>query len=172
MKTIVAIWTVLFGIFEVYIQDKPPRWLYLGVGIQMVLMSLLYLVVIVVLYREMRELYGDLKTATSSITCQFTIYLVAYLVRAIYCFVVYFSDILNNYHGAVLFSLSYLPENILPATYVLYQHHKVFSGVRSTVDHEQEEEDEEVRDDRATVHLQSLEVPYETARSHDGSMMR
>ena len=95
----------------------------------MVLMSLIYVVIIVVLYKEMRELYGNFETATSSIFCQFTIYLVAYLIRALYCFVVYFSDALSNYPGAVIFSLSYLPENILPATYVLYQHHRVFSGV-------------------------------------------
>ena len=89
--------------------------------IQMILMILTYIVVILNLNNRMKSLRGNYRTEVVSINLQFTVYLVAYIVRAIFCSVLWFKpEKLHNYSGAVIFSMIYMPENILPATYVLH----------------------------------------------------
>ena len=99
--------------------------LFWTIGIQMALMSVLYAVIIVILNNNMKKLAGDYKDEISSINWQFSVYLFSYIVRGITAFA--HTTRLDPYENCLILLIGLHLENVVPAIFVLYQHHKVFS---------------------------------------------
>ena len=92
----------------------------------MVLMSAVYAFIIVILNQNMKKLAGDFKDEISSINWQFSVYLFSYILRSITTFA-HTGELIDQYENCLITLISLHLENVVPATFVLYQHHKVFS---------------------------------------------
>ena len=102
MRVVSVAWGCLYAIVLIVLYSsfaqKYMEWemFFLINGIQMVLMSVVYAVIIVILNKNMNKLAGDFKEEISSINWQFSVYLFSYIVRGITSFS-HTSNLIDDY---------------------------------------------------------------------------
>ena len=112
-------------------------------------MSVVYAFIIVILNNNMKKLAGDYKDEISSINWQFSVYLFSYIVRGISSFA-HTSKLFGEYGNCLIMLIGLHLENVVPAIFVLYQHHKVFSIIA------QMSKLQEIKDDIVTSRMSNL----------------
>ena len=96
----------------------------------MLIMCFVYTIVILMLNKQMNELPTTFKNEKISVNLQFGIFLFAYFLRFLEnLFYLVANNRFEGFGGAAFILIGNLFDHILPLSFVLYQHHKVFKSV-------------------------------------------
>ena len=96
----------------------------------MLIMCFVYTIVILMLNKQMNELPATFKNEKISVNLQFGVFLFAYFLRFLEnLFYLVANNRFEGFGGAAFILIGNLFDHILPLSFVLYQHHKVFKSV-------------------------------------------
>ena len=136
MRVLVVSWGIVYTLLQclaVYydvVLDEDLVYSAILYSVLMFLMCLVYTVVIIILNIQMNKLSKIFKSEKISINQQFAIFLFAYVLRFLEnFFYLVTNDKFEGFWGAAFILYGNLFDHILPTTFVLYQHHKVFKEI-------------------------------------------